>query len=51
LTPIAYEGINDAGKPIYTLSRDITDPANNNKYDLHSLSSRWRAKWGIRWTF
>ncbi len=51
LTPIAYEGINDAGKPIYTLSRVITDPENNNKYDLHSLSSRWRAKWGIRWTF
>ncbi len=51
LTPISYDGINDAGKPIYELDRVITDPDNNNKYDFHSLQSRWRMKWGIRWTF
>jgi hypothetical protein len=49
--PVDYEGINDAGKPIYELGRVITDPANNNKYDYHSLHSRWRMKWGLRWTF
>ncbi|NHZ72966.1 MAG: hypothetical protein GWP16_00645 [Nitrospirae bacterium] len=51
LSPISYEGITDDGKPIYGLSRVITDPSNNNKYDFHSLHSRWRMKWGIRWTF
>ena len=51
LDPVSYDGVNDAGKPIYTLDRVITDPDDNNKYDFHSLQSRWRAKWGIRWTF
>ena len=51
IDPIGYGGFNDAGKPIYTLDRVITDPDNNNKYDFHSLQSRWRMKWGIRWTF
>ena len=51
LTPVSYEGATDDGKPIYSLSRVITDPADNNKYDFHSLQSRWRMKWGIRWTF
>ena len=51
LTPISYDGFTDDGKPIYGLSRVITDPDNNNKYDFHSLHSRWRMKWGIRWNF
>ena len=51
LDPVSYDGVNDAGKPIYTLDRVITDPDDNNKYDFHSLQSRWRARWGIRWTF
>ncbi len=51
LSPISYDGITDDGKPIYGLSRVITDPDDNNKYDFHSLQSRWRMKWGIRWSF
>ncbi len=49
--PINYEGVTDDGRPIYSLDRVITDPDNNNKYSYHSLQSRWRMKWGIRWTF
>jgi hypothetical protein len=51
LSPVNYEGVSADGKPIYSLDRVITDPDNNNKYAYHSLQSRWRAKWGIRWTF
>ena len=51
LSPINIEGITDDGRPIYALDNTITDPENNEKYQLHTTKSRWRARVGIRWTF
>jgi len=51
LSPINLDGFTDDGTPIYALGNDITDPDNNDKFELHTEKSRWRAQVGIRWTF
>ncbi len=48
---VEVEGVNAAGKPIYTLFRQITDPENNPIFDLHSINSRWKTKFGVRVSF
>jgi len=51
VTPIEYEGLNAAGKPIYTLFRVVTDPENNSIFDKHNIRSRWRTRLGLRLSF
>ena len=52
LDPIDYIGLDEAtGKPIYALDGLITDPENNDKFDISSGLSRWRARLGLRFTF
>jgi hypothetical protein len=51
VTPVTYLGVNDLGKPIYELRGIVTDPENNDIFTYNDLTSRWRARLGIRWSF
>jgi hypothetical protein len=48
---VTYRGMNEDGKPIYSLSNVITDPENNSVYDYNYLNSRWKLRLGLRWSF
>jgi hypothetical protein len=49
---IDYEGLSEDGLPIYDVyDRRITDPEDNPLYTLDSLRSRWKLRFGLRWTF
>jgi hypothetical protein len=51
ITPIEYEGVTEDGIPIYTLGSVITDPEDTPLYDTDNLRSRWRLRFGVRWSF
>ncbi len=52
VTPVTFVGIDsDTGKPIYSLRNVVTDPANNSKFQINNVESRYRMKLGLRWTF
>ncbi len=50
ITPVDWIGVTDDGLPIYDLDGIVTDP-DQSKWQTSNLSSRWRAKLGIRWSF
>jgi hypothetical protein len=50
LTPIIYRGVTDDGKPIYELTDIVTDP-DEELYEYDDLRSRWRLRFGLRWSF
>jgi len=51
LQPVEYLGVTDDGLPIYELDRIVTDPENNPIYTTDNLRSRWRMRFGVRWSF
>jgi len=51
LTPISYEGVTDDGKPIYELRNIVTNPEDNPLYEIDNIRSRWRLRFGLRWSF
>ena len=50
VTPVAYDGVTDDGKPIYELLNVVTDP-DTDIFQYNDLRSRWRARLGVRWSF
>ncbi len=52
VTAATFVGTDTAtSKPIYTLSRVVTDPDNNTRYQTHGVQSRYRMRLGLRWAF
>jgi hypothetical protein len=52
LQSVDYLGVNDDGLPIYEVyDRRITDPENNPLYTTDNIRSRWRLRFGARWSF
>ncbi len=51
LTPVTYRGVTDDGKPIYELQRIVTDPENAPLYQYNNINSRWKLRFGLRWSF
>ena len=48
---VEYQGTSEEGLPIYELERVVTDPENNDIYETDFLRSRWRLRFGARWSF
>jgi len=51
LNPIEYQGTTEAGLPIYELESIVTNPEDNPLYNYDNLRSRWRMRFGVRWSF
>ena len=51
LTPISYEGVTEDGLPIYELRNIVTNPEDNPLYEIDNIRSRWRLRFGLRWSF
>jgi hypothetical protein len=50
LNAIIYQGTTDDGRPIYELTDIVTDP-DYELYEYDDLRSRWRLRFGLRWSF
>jgi hypothetical protein len=51
VSPIVYRGVTDDGTPIYELANFVTNPDEFDTFEYNDQASRWRLRFGVRWSF